>query len=352
MRRSSRELLANVDAVVFDCDGVLIDARKSYDATIGVVVETMVEELTGVRPRLAKAMPRLISMVRRTGGFNSDWDTTYALALFSFTAVEERKEVGLMRSGSVTDAVTSITAGFGSAPRGRGQEAVDSFLEEEFPSHKGILDRAREFLGYPETPPKGRMTTVFDELYFGASLFRKVHGFPARRRFDKGLIDSERTLIEEKTLESLAERLGVGRLAMVTGRPFVGTEYSLGKGVMSAFDRGSSMFVGDADVEPGLRAEYDSYRKPSPNALLRAKEKLSSETLLYVGDSAEDLMMVRNARRLGLAGYLFAGVYGTSPVKADQVSFFEREGSDIILGTVNQIPSGLLLSSGGEGTGA
>ena len=60
-------------------------------------------------------------------------------------------------------------------------------------------------------------------------------------------------------------------------------------------------------------------------------------------------MMVQNARRLGLEGLLFAGVYQTSPAKADQASFFEREGSDVIVGTVNQIPSGLLVTAKGEG---
>ncbi len=130
VKRSSKELLRKVDAVVFDCDGVLIDARESYDATIRVVVETMVEELTGVRLALGGTMPRLISTIRRTGGFNSDWDSTYALTLFSFVALEARDG---RRAGAI-EALRSVVAGFGSAPRGRGQEAVDSFLDEEFPS--------------------------------------------------------------------------------------------------------------------------------------------------------------------------------------------------------------------------
>ncbi len=349
VNRASRDTLRKVDAVVFDCDGVLIDARKSYDATIRVVVETMVEELTGVRLRLERAAPRLISTVRRTGGFNSDWDTSYALTLFSLVALGQQKEGGSIRAARAMGALTNITAGFGSAPRGRGQRAVDSFLEAEFPSVKDSLDRSREYLGYPRTPPEGRMTTVFDELYFGASLFERVHGVRARNPRTKGLIELEETLVRRKTLESLARILGGARLAMVTGRPFLGTEHSLGKTLMSYFDEDSSMFIGDADTDPALRAEYEEYRKPSPKALVRARERLSSSTLLYVGDSAEDLMMVQSARRLGLTGFLFAGTYETSPVRTDQASFFEREGSDVIVETVNQVPSGLLLTPKSEG---
>ena len=349
VNKSSRQLLGKVDAVVFDCDGVLIDARKSYDMTIRVVVETMVEELTGVRLRLAGVAPRLISTIRRTGGFNSDWDTTYALTLFALVALGQQKEGGAKRGPRAKETLVNIAAGFGSAPRGRGQEAVDSFLESEFPALKESLDRSREYLGYPGIPPEGRMTTVFDELYFGALLFERVHGVRASNPRTKGLIELERILVSRKTLESLAKTLGGARLAMVTGRPYIGTEHTLGKTLMSYFDRDSSMFIGDADINPDLRAEYDAYRKPSPKALVRAREKLSSSTLLYVGDSAEDLIMVQNARRRGLAGFLFAGVYETSPVRADQASFFEREGSDVVAETVNEVPSGLLLPSKSEG---
>ena len=347
VNRSSIGLLGKVDAVVFDCDGVLIDARRSYDATIRVVVETMVEEMTGVRLRLARAIPRLIATMRSTGGFNSDWDTTYAMTLFSLVALRRKGGQGAKGAGAI-EALEGITAAFGSAPRGRGQEAVDSFLGLEFPTLKGSLDKSREYLGYPGTPPEGRMTTVFDELYFGASLYEKIHGVQASKPRAKGLIELERTLITRKTLESLTETLGGARLAMVTGRPYLGTAHSLGETVMGYFDKGASMFIGDADINTSLRAEYDGYRKPSPTALVRAREKLSSETLLYVGDSAEDLMMVQNARRRGLKGYLFAGVYETSPMQADQASFFGREGSDVIVETVNQVPSGLLLTPKSE----
>ncbi len=348
VNRSSSALLGKVDAVVFDCDGVLIDARRSYDATIRVVVETMVEGMTGVRLRLARATPGLIATIRRTGGFNSDWDTTYALTLFSLVALAQRRAGRDSKGSGAVEALAGVTAGFGSSPRGRGQLAVDSFLESEFPSMKDSLDKSREYLGYPSTPPQGRLTTVFDELYFGGSLFEKVHGVRASDPRAKGLIELERTLVSRKTLESLGERLGDGRLAMVTGRPFLGTEHSLGKEIMRYFDMDASMFIGDADIDPSLRAEYDGYRKPSPKALVRAQEKLSSETLLYVGDSAEDLMMVQNARRKGLKGFLFAGVYETS-ARADQASFFQREGSDVVVETVNRLPSGLLLAPKSDG---
>ncbi len=336
----SRGLLGRVDAVVFDCDGVLIDARDSYDKTIRVVVERMVNELTGYKLRIARIAPKLISTVRKTGGFNSDWDMTYALTLFAFVAFEKGKRYDA--NGNPSQTLESIVEKFGSARREAGRAAVDSFLESEFPQFLDGLDRARGHLGYPGTPPGCRMTTLFDELYFGSALFEKVRGVPASNNNVRGFIDLERVLVKRRTLESLAEVVGRKRIAMVTGRPFSGTEYSLGKAVMNYFDMDSSMFIGDADIYPSLRPEYDGFRKPSPNALLRASERLSSRSFLYVGDSAEDLIMVQRARQAGL-DCLFAGVYGTSPYPSNQLSFFEQEGSDAVVESVNQIPSGLLM---------
>jgi phosphoglycolate phosphatase-like HAD superfamily hydrolase len=338
----SRDLLGKVDAVAFDCDGVLIDARRSYDATIKAVVEMMVKELTGVRLRLAKVAPRLVAVIRRTGGFNSDWDTTYALTLFSVVALETTND-GVGSGRDPLDALQKIVEVFGSAPREMGRIALDSFLDSEVPALKNRLDRARDYLGFPGRASESRLAVCFDELYFGGALFQKLHGVPAKNPRARGLIELERVLVKRSTLESIAKTVGRGRIVMITGRPHAGTEYSLGKELMSYFHRGSSMFIGDADIFPELRKEYDGYRKPSPEALLRASARLSSKTMLYVGDSGEDVMMVQHARMRRPKSYLFAGVFETSPEPEEQVSFFKREGADVILETVNQVPSALLL---------
>jgi len=350
MNEAARRLLKKVDAVAFDCDGVLIDARRSYDATIVAVVERMVKELTRVRLGIAKVAPELIAIIRRTGGFNSDWDTTYALTLISVVALEtRRRRPGARRSP--LDVIREIVEEFGSAPRETGRVALDSFLDDRFPQLRRRLEKAREQLGYPSRSTESRLAKCFDELYFGGPLYEKLHGAPAENPRRKGLIELERVLIKRKTLESIAKIVGPARLVMITGRPHIGTEYSLGKTLMSYFHRGSSMFIGDADIFPELREEYDRYRKPSPEALLRASERLSSSMLLYVGDSGEDIMMVQHARQKGFDKYLFAGVYETSPDKKEQLSFFEREGADAVVETVNLVPSALLLPSRKEGSG-
>jgi HAD superfamily phosphatase len=339
--------LERVDAVAFDCDGVLVDARLSYDRTIRITVEAMVRALTDERLSLARAAPELIATVRRTGGFNSDWDSSYALTLFAYVAIK-----GKDRRGTPLKRMRAIAARFGSAPRRAGVKDADLFLESEFPEMSEGLKKAREFLGYPGRPNVSRLSRFFDELYFGRKLYEKSHGEPGTGPVD-GNIELERTLVKVSTLVKLQSRLGRGRLAIITGRPSLGTVYSLGQEVMGYFNKEASIFIGDADVDPNMRGEYEKYRKPRPDALIRAMDKLGSRAMLYVGDSAEDMLMVKDGRAQGrLLSCLFAGVCGMAPVASDQASFFERNGADMVVKSVNEVPSRLLMASGKEATRA
>lgn len=327
--------------MAFDCDGVLVDARSSYDEAIRKTVETMVKGLTGERLSLARAAPGLIAAVRRTGGFNSDWDNSYALILFAYAALKERE-----KSGTPIKRMEAIAAKFESSPRRAGVKDADLFMDLEFPELSQGLRRAREYLGYPGRPKTSRMARFFDEVYFGRRLYEKSHGVRGSGPV-KGLIELETTLVRLSRLKSLEAALGAGRLAIITGRPSLGTAYSLGQQIMDCFNMEASIFIGDADVDPSMRGEYARFRKPRPDALVRAMENFGSETMLYVGDSAEDLLMVKDGRAQGrLGNCLFAGVYGMAPVVRDQISFFERNGADVVVRSVNDIPSRLLAAPG------
>jgi len=88
MSSGSAGSLAKVDAVVFDCDGTLIDVRQSYDATIMKTTDSMTKGFLGKTVPIEGAGGELILTIRRTGGFNSDWDATYALTMLSMAALD------------------------------------------------------------------------------------------------------------------------------------------------------------------------------------------------------------------------------------------------------------------------
>jgi hypothetical protein len=76
--------LRRVDAAVFDCDGVLIDVRNSYLMSIEATIRYFLTRVADLDVPSDGTLPHVIHLLKKSGGFNSDWDGTYALLLFLF----------------------------------------------------------------------------------------------------------------------------------------------------------------------------------------------------------------------------------------------------------------------------
>jgi len=335
---ASREPLGLVDAVVFDCDGVLIDVSQSYDATILRTAETMVKGFSGIGLPIEGTGGELILRIRRTGGFNDDWETTYALALFSVVALEGSRVDSSPKAAVARGALSKLRdliRDFSSRNRLQGRASVDEYLKEKR-LESSRVEELRLYLDSPTDTIHNRMTRAFDETYYGGRLFRRIYGLEPATRSAEGLIDKERLLITVKELSQMRRILGGKRIAIATGRPHVAVKYTLG-GLLRYFDEGASTFIGDVEIKPELLQELGTYRKPSGASLIRAYQKLSSKTLLYVGDSAEDRLMVEDARRTCDQVY-FGGVYGTSYNQEEQTRYFMRNGADVVMRNVGSTP--------------
>lgn len=316
--------LASVDTVVFDCDGTLIDVSRSYDAAIIRTVSYLIRNFTARSLPVEKAGGELIQQIRRTGGFNSDWDLTYALSLFSAVVMEE---------GTGISGLKSIAADFASKPR-LGWRSVDRYLDASELDSKSVRE-VRSYLGYPGNPLKSRLAAVFDQVYYGERLYEEVYGVKPERSYKKGLIDLERIIVTRETLNEISRTVG-RRIAMATGRPYIAVEYTL-KRLLDYFERDASVYIGDGDIFPELAPGLAKFKKPSGESLVLARKEFGSGVLLYVGDSAEDRLMVRNAGAPE-GTVLFAGIYGSSFNEEEQISYFTGTGSDVVMKDVNQIP--------------
>lgn len=322
---SALKQLARVDAVVFDCDGTLIDVSRSYDAAIIRTASSLIRNFTDKILPIEKVGGELIQEIRRTGGFNSDWDLTYALSLFSAVIADE---------GAGIPRLKSISADFASRPR-QGWRSVDRFLDASGLGSKSVKE-VRSYLGYPGNPLKSRLAATFDQVYYGERLYEEVYGVKPEKNYKKGLIDLERIIVTRETLNGISSVAG-RRIAMATGRPFIAVEYTL-KSLLDYFERDASVYIGDGDIFPELAPGLAKFKKPSGESLLLARKELGSSVLLYVGDSAEDRLMVRNAGAPD-GTILFVGVYGSSFSEKEQISYFTGAGSDVVMKDVNQIPA-------------
>ncbi|MGA2783387.1 MAG: hypothetical protein ABSF09_01625 [Candidatus Bathyarchaeia archaeon] len=342
-----------VDAIAYDCDGVLVDARKSYNATIPMTADQLLRMTTGLKLSWNQIAPRTITLLRQTGCFNNDWDTTYALTLFSILALPLRVVQGIVASPSrvvqfnpqrVVTEMIAVVKKFSSNLKGNSipSEAVDRFVRNNTPNkiYRQVIATLKAQLGYPGTPPDALLPTLFDEIYHGPALFRRMYGVDARHNQSRGLIENERILIKPHDLNKACRIIGGSKLAIITGRPYLATKYVL-RDLLDYFNVKASLFIGDIDVHPELATKLAPYRKPSSLSLAHARRVLGSHMLLYVGDSAEDVEMVKNAQ----AGepVLSASVYGTGLDQSERLKFFIGREVDMILPTARRVPNVLRL---------
>jgi HAD superfamily hydrolase (TIGR01548 family) len=140
--------LANIDAVLFDMDGTLIDERRSYREAIRLTAEFLL--------RSAVTMDE-VEQIKRFPGFNNDWDATWAL-------------VGRRLHGSILP-----------------PDAAD-----------------RGSWAYR------RLRDVFQTYYLGDRLWRQISGSEPPFEYSEPLIIRETPLMALETLERLSSlRLGI-----------------------------------------------------------------------------------------------------------------------------------------------
>jgi phosphoglycolate phosphatase-like HAD superfamily hydrolase len=348
LRALSIDSLEPTDAVIFDCDGVLIDSRDSYDRAIDVTVAYFLSSIFGLKLNPTFPTQRLVETLRGTGQYNNAIDAAAAI-LVSIAANLPSDRVARClqgRSGALEglqetlDSETFVSrmssllevAPYGFSPFVRAVKA-------EFPNSAPCVDGLLERLAYPGGPASSLLSRVFDEYYYGPGLLKQLHGIAPIVGCKTGLIDSEKILVSPETLRSLSSLLQKGRIAIVSGRSRLGTEYTLG-GLMKFFQDGPMVFLEDHDAN--INATLPIPGKPSPQSLLLVAEQTGAwSTILYVGDSAEDLMMTNYAKSVR-PNFAFCGIIGTA-YSARIASMFADCGADAILESVNDLPA--LLSS-------
>ena len=79
-----------IDSLIFDCDGVLIDITKSYDQTIINTAKYVLETLANIDDSIDIDF-KIIDGFKSTGGFNDEVDLTYA-AILSIVAAKKLKK--------------------------------------------------------------------------------------------------------------------------------------------------------------------------------------------------------------------------------------------------------------------
>ena len=77
----SQNNINNIDTIIFDCDGVLIDTKKSYDKCIELTISYILKNILNKKFSKFEISKITIDQFRQTGGFNNDYKCCYIIIL-------------------------------------------------------------------------------------------------------------------------------------------------------------------------------------------------------------------------------------------------------------------------------
>ncbi|AFS81957.1 HAD family hydrolase [Candidatus Nitrosopumilus sediminis] len=309
---SKIEILNKIDAVVFDCDGVLIDITKSYDLAIIKTTQYVLEHFAKIDDSIPIDF-KIIDGFKSTGGFNDEVDLTYA-AIISIVAA---KKLEKDQTKFVYDVIENSDS--------TGIISVEKYIENLV----DISDIKKQ-LSYPGTHHENPLYRIFDQIFYGPELYEKL--FHNTSNFsDPGLIEQDDVILNDILIEKLLKKFN-SKIAMVTGRGKESVSYSL-KSLLNKFDLNNSVFLEDESRE---------LAKPNPQPLLNSINGMNSTSTLYVGDSFEDFIMAKKTTGLGHET-TFCGIIGTSKNPQEKLRLFEKNDAILVLDSIHLLPKVLNL---------
>lgn len=350
VKYSSIEKLSNVVAVVFDCDGVLIDEKTSYDKVIKEVTSVLTEVLTGYKVS-ADALPsQTIYEIRAVGSFNNDSNTIQLLVewLSSKIAAEIDRNVGKRLeelAGKTLPELLKVQSTDHIIPEDRisswlselerkialfeGTGAPLEKIEEGLAIHGSLVELMKKVLKPGQKYGMSLLATAFDESFYGSNEIINRRNVGPFFGFE-GRLKDEKVIVTNDVIEKLVGR-GL-KLGICTGRGSWETWKTLGE-LAKYFDKEACVFITDyVEADPSRSNEFE---KPSPWALIKAVRSIEKDGVkLYVGNSVEDYLMYLKARE-NVGELLFAAVTEKDYRKIDYM--LENE-VDLVIPSVNHLP--------------
>ncbi|MBV9849967.1 MAG: HAD-IA family hydrolase [Armatimonadetes bacterium] len=298
-----------LDAVIFDMDGVLLDITGSIRVVNCLAVPFYLREVLGWPAPDDLLTSADIELFKHAGGFNDDWDLTYALVLHFLVKGHEHPDDNPATLNVLPPTLRRYTALI--KERGGWLRAAEEICFEGL-SRQDRLEIEAQYR-------KNIIRQVFQELLAGEHC-QRLYGFPATLYKGRGLINNDKALLD------LAKVPADKKLGVQTGRTY--EEAMLGMEFTGLDKRIPETLV---------VTKRDGFHKPQPGGLALLAERLGFRNAIYIGDTLDDLRTVHNfnAAHSGIQ-FLSAQVL-TGPAGAANESLFRSAGADVIAPDVNTV---------------
>ncbi len=301
------------DSIIFDCDGVLVDIRNSYDHAINKTISAIMNELFDNKITDV-VTSKILYGLKSVGGFNDEVAVVYAVVM---TLVASKK-LNIEFEKLIIDVIDNAN------------ESGITSIDDYFINQNIDLKEIKLKLDYENSRKVSYIHRIFNQLFYGPSLYEEI--FNEKSQFSQSpLIDLDEIILNDNLMLKLKNRFGE-KISTVTGRGNFAFSYSL-KNFLNDFDIKNSVFLEDRPLE---------IAKPNPESLLESLSGINSKCSLYVGDSMEDLMMVEKCREYGY-DVSFCGIYGSSDEPELKYELFRENNASFILESIQELPKALNL---------
>ena len=301
------------DSIIFDCDGVLVDIRNSYDTAINKTISAIMKELFG--DDIDDIVTSKIHFgLKSVGGFNDEVAVVYAIIM---TLVASKKS-NIPFERLIINVINNANES--------GINSIDAYFE----SQNIDLRELKSKLDYENSRKESYIHKIFNQLFYGPALYEEI--FKEKSQFfQEPLIDLDEIVLDDNLMSKLQNRFGK-KICTVTGRGIFAFSYSM-KNFLNNFDMNSSVFLEDLPLEMA---------KPNPKSLIESISTINSKCSLYIGDSMEDLLMVEKCKESGY-DVSFCGIYGSSDEPELKYELFQKNNASFILESIQELPKALNL---------
>ena len=301
------------DSIIFDCDGVLVDIRNSYDHAINKTISAIMKEL--FNDEIGDVVTSKIHFgLKSVGGFNDEVAVVYAIVMT--LAASKKSEIEFEKL--IIDVINNANES--------GINSIDDYFKDQ----NIDLMEIKSKLDYENSRKVSYIHRIFNQLFYGPKLYEEI--FNEKSQFnDNPLIDLDDIVLDNNLMLKLKNRFGT-KISTVTGRGKFAFSYSM-KNFLDDFDIKNSVFLEDRPL---------NLAKPNPESLIESISKINSKCSLYIGDSMEDLLMVQKCQEQGY-DVSFCGIYGSSDEPELKYELFQKNDAPFILESIQELPKALNL---------